>query len=84
MPTDISHLPPGPVWPDLVWPDPVWPDPVWIKPYGLNDGRDAVTDWLAHVSAGRIGNTPPAAPEVLARRLATEAQFAAYRRERRA
>lgn len=69
MPIDISHLPPSPGW---------------ITPSGLYDPRSAVTAWLGHLAAGRLGNTPPTPPEVRARRLATEAQFAAYRRERRA
>jgi hypothetical protein len=69
MPTDISHLPPAPGW---------------VIPQDREDPRTAVAEWLGHIAAGRIGGNPPPPPHILARRLATEAQFAAYRRERRA
>lgn len=67
MPTDLSHLPPTPIW--------VIPE--------TEDARAAVVEWLAHVQAGRIGGNPPPAPGVLAQREATAAQFAAYAKERR-
>ena len=74
MPTDISHLPPSPAW--------VIPAPSGLD--ARHDPRGAVADWLAHIAAGRLSHNPAPPPAVLARRLATAAQFAAYAKERRA
>lgn len=50
-------------------------DPAAKMPGGLTDpfdpdGRVAVTSWLRHVAAGRIGNTPPMSGEARAAVLA--------------
>ncbi|UVO51543.1 hypothetical protein M0208_13910 [Sphingomonas sp. SUN019] len=72
MPTDISHLPPAPrrVIPSST------PQP--------DDHRTPLTDWLAHIAAGRIGANPPASAAVTANRDASAALFTARRREQRA
>ena len=69
MPHDISHQPPSPVW---------------VIPTDPADPRDTVRDWLGHLAAGRIGSNPPPPLDVLAQRLATAAQFARLKQERRA
>lgn len=45
---------------------------------------DHFARWQAHLDAGRLGANPPAPPEVVANRAATDALFRAIAADRRA
>lgn len=61
-------------------PEPIPHPYTFITPDRLDDPREAVRAWQAHIDAARIGHTPPVDPQVAANTARTAALFRSLRR----
>lgn len=64
----------------MTMPEPVTPAYTFYIPDRLDDPREPVREWQAHVDAGRIGANPPADPAVAANTARTAALFRSFHR----